>query len=91
MDISSSHRLELGGQGEVLGFSLMCSEKLQKDLEQGNDSPLISTDSSGSRYKWIVGGEKGRDTLRWPLPGSRAPGRGLGGRGRARHGRKWQT
>lgn len=33
VDMSSSLRLEPGGQGEAWRCSLMCIEKLQKDLE----------------------------------------------------------
>lgn len=40
--LRSSLRLELRGQDEALRFSLVCTEKLQKDLEQGNGSQSVS-------------------------------------------------
>lgn len=62
VNISSRLRLERGDQGEALSFSLMCTGKQRKDLEQGNDRRLVSrriplareTDAGGERVEKYV-------------------------------------
>ena len=81
VNISSCLRLELGDQGEALRFSPMCTGKQQKDLEQGNDSCLVSRQSplapetDGSRERGI---EEEGVPARWSFQSSRGKRTGLG-------------